>query len=491
MAGIKRVSGLFGGLACLFAFAFCACESVPENCGDGSRLNSATEFCFGGQAYPKCGGETYDPTAKKCEGGILKTQCGVNYYDPATEFCYGGQAYPKCGGGEYDPTVKKCEDGVMKSKCGNEYYNPATNFCVGDGLYSKCGGEEYDPASQKCESNVLKTKCGNDYYDTTAAFCAGDTVYSKCGGKKYDPATETCENNVLKGKCGGIDYNPTIEYCSADGTVHPITYTLTVSADPAGSGSVSRDPDAETYNVGTLVTVTATAAAGYTFTGWTGASTVTASIVQITMNGNKILTANFQQQSVPPPSNTTFVDSRDGKTYKKITIGTQTWMAENLNYDVPGTASDVCYAGRENNCAEYGRLYNWATVMNGASSSSLSPSGVQGVCPAGWHIPSDAEWTTLTDYVGGASTAGTKLKSSTGWTSSNRAGTDDLGWSALPGGRRIPGTFDFVSSRGYWWSATENGANLAWNRYMYYNYEYVSRDDDSKDKSFSVRCVQD
>jgi uncharacterized protein (TIGR02145 family)/uncharacterized repeat protein (TIGR02543 family) len=547
---------------------------VPENCGDGNRLNSATEFCFGGQAYPKCGGGEYDPTVKKCEDGVLKSKCGGDiFYDPATEFCYGSQAYLKCGGGEYDPTVKKCEDGILKSKCGNEYYNPATNFCVGDSVYSKCGGEEYNPATATCESNVLKGKCGSNSYNPATDFCVGDSVYAKCGGQIYVPATETCENNVLKGKCGGIDYNPATENCSG-GVISPITYTLTVSADPAVGGSVSREPDAETYNTGTSVTVTATPAAGYVFTGWSGASTATANVVQIRMDGNKTLTARFQMPAAgeryrvtfsvnggsgtapsdifvnsgysatlpsgsalsrtgfsfggwntessgtgtnyaagssyyptanitlyakwtPPSTPVAFIDSRDGNRYNGIAIGTQVWMAENLNYDVPDVTTDICYAGSVDSCEKYGRLYDWSTAMGGASSSNKVPSGVQGVCPAGWHLPSYAEWDTLINFVGGESTAGEKLKSSRGW-GSYRNGTDEYGFSALPGNRVRNDGYVSSSSEvgpGYWWSATESSDG---DYAFYWSISYtgrVAKDASSKTERYgwrnSVRCVQD
>jgi len=140
-----------------------------------------------------------------------------------------------------------------------------------------------------------------------------------------------------------------------------------------------------------------------------------------------------------------FTDGRDGKSYRSVRIGNQTWMAQNLDYDVPNVTSDVCYGNSASNCTKYGRLYNWSTAMNGASSSSAVPSGVRGVCPVNWHLPSDAEWTQLTDYVG--SNAGTKLKSSTGWNSYSGvpAGADTYGFSALPGGDGISGgSFDDV-----------------------------------------------
>jgi uncharacterized protein (TIGR02145 family) len=190
-------------------------------------------------------------------------------------------------------------------------------------------------------------------------------------------------------------------------------------------------------------------------------------------------------------SNGTMTDSRDGQTYKTVEIGSQTWMAENLNYAGPSNNIGLCYDSDPANCADYGRLYTWSEAMNGASSSSLTPSGVQGVCPAGWHLPSDAEWTTLTDFVGGYSTAGTKLKSQTGWNYDGN-GTDDYGFSALPGGYGYGGYFSNAGNLGgFWWSATEGDAVLARYRGMYYYGEGVNSDWNYKTSSYSVRCLQD
>ena len=179
----------------------------------------------------------------------------------------------------------------------------------------------------------------------------------------------------------------------------------------------------------------------------------------------------------------TFTDSRDGKSYDMTTIGTQTWMGENLNYAATGS---VCYGDDAGNCAKYGRLYNWSTAKQ--------------ACPAGWHLPSDAEWTTLTKFVGSA--AGKKLKSTRGWGDSwddEANGTDEYGFSALPGGRgRSGGGFYFEDYIGHWWSATEDDAGndyftgTAWYRTMQHDNVYVSRESDSKTYLLhSVRCVQD
>jgi uncharacterized protein (TIGR02145 family) len=162
----------------------------------------------------------------------------------------------------------------------------------------------------------------------------------------------------------------------------------------------------------------------------------------------------------------------EGQTYKTVKIGEQTWMAENLNYEAEGSK---CYDNNTANCTKYGRLYNWETAMT--------------ACPSGWHLPSNAEWTILTDYVG--SDAGTKLKSTSGWPSIGN-GTDNYGFSALPGGfGNSSGGFSTVGDYGYWWSTTETNSINAYCRYMFYVYSDVIRDFNSKSNLYSVRCLQD
>jgi len=262
-------------------------------------------------------------------------------------------------------------------------------------------------------------------------------------------------------------------------------YRLTINLNPPNRGTVT-PTSATLYNVDTPASITATPAPGFTFSNWTvtnGTATFAnesnASTI-VTLGSHATISANF----IPA---VTVTDPRDGQSYRVITIGNQTWMAENLNYDIPGVSTDVCYNNNSINCTTYGRLYTWSTVMDGASSSTLSPSGVQGICPSGWHVPSDAEWTTLTDLVG--SSAGTKLKSSSGWGWDGGNGTDDYGFSALPGGG-----IDNAGYGGSWWSATENdaeGAWSAWYRSMVYGNDGVSRGNYDKKHLFSLRCVRD
>ena len=142
------------------------------------------------------------------------------------------------------------------------------------------------------------------------------------------------------------------------------------------------------------------------------------------------------------------IDDRDGQVYKTVEIGSQTWMAENLNYDYNyRTAHSYCYA---DSCSKYGRLYTWSATVDSAAvfstagkgcgcHASRSPSGgiVRGVCPVGWHVPSLSEFQTLISYVGGYRVAGANLKSTSGWKCNSQYvgnGSDSYGFSALPAG---------------------------------------------------------
>ncbi len=181
-------------------------------------------------------------------------------------------------------------------------------------------------------------------------------------------------------------------------------------------------------------------------------------------------------------------DERDGNKYVYVTIGTgtmaQTWMAENLNFAASGSK---CGLGSYNNdvtdentvyCDTYGRLYDWNTAKN--------------VCPDGWHLPSKTEWEAMTDNIGGEDTEGKKLKAKNNWYSNN--GTDEHGFSALPGGGGGEG-MSFSGSygyNGYWWtsSGNEERDDLAYSRSMNCSYEYAYWNDVGKSALLSVRCVK-
>ncbi len=174
----------------------------------------------------------------------------------------------------------------------------------------------------------------------------------------------------------------------------------------------------------------------------------------------------------------TFTDSRDGQTYNTIKIGNQLWMAENLNYYT--SSGSWCYDNNSSNCSTYGRLYDWETALT--------------VAPASWHLPTDAEWTTLINSLGGESVAGGKMKETgtSHWNSPNTGATNESGFTALPGGRRSSdGSFHYLGSNAHFWSATEHDASYAWSRYLYCNSADVTRNYHDKSRGFCVRCVKD
>ena len=224
----------------------------------------------------------------------------------------------------------------------------------------------------------------------------------------------------------------------------------------------------------------------------------------------------------------TFTDPRDGKKYKSVKIGKQTWMAQNLDYHGEDGFLGLCYGDqprnkikKPENCQKYGRLYDWDEAIK--------------ACPKGWHLPTPQEWQTLMDFIsdGGKAeekvgmmgitelhliyAAGKKLKSKSGWKEydfsknspnnpkckwteidnrgrgieRNECAMDEYGFSALPGGRGTPdGDFSSVGEAGYWWSNSGNGDN-ACQYWMHYAVEYVTWNYGGKSPLYSVRCLQD
>jgi len=173
-------------------------------------------------------------------------------------------------------------------------------------------------------------------------------------------------------------------------------------------------------------------------------------------------------------------DSRDGKKYKTVKIGEQTWMAENLNYAADGSK---CYDNNPTNCDKYGRLYNWETAKK--------------ACPSGWHLPSKSEWETLTAAVGGEETEGKYLKATSGWEESyggeSGNGNDKFGFAALPGGFvSYDGGFYNANKDGIWWSASSDLEDNA----FAYDRSYYRGDNanwlihDKNSVLVSVRCLQ-
>jgi len=177
----------------------------------------------------------------------------------------------------------------------------------------------------------------------------------------------------------------------------------------------------------------------------------------------------------------TVTDSRDGKTYRIVKIGSQTWMAENLNFNANGSR---CHKDRADACARFGRLYDWNTAMS--------------ACPAEWRLPSLSDWQTLVNFAGGNETAGDKLKAKGGSWLKNRdgriGGTDDYGFSALPGGHFFGPShdrteFSGTGIHGTWWTAAHSGGSASV-RGMGHSNGIVGRAENFKSDLVSVRCIR-
>lgn len=187
---------------------------------------------------------------------------------------------------------------------------------------------------------------------------------------------------------------------------------------------------------------------------------------------------------VNPGGFQTFTDPRDGKTYKIVNIGDQTWFAENLNYE---TAGSWYYNDDEQYGNIYGRLYTWKAAST--------------ACPDGWHLASDGEWKALEKYVGMSdeeldkegmrgTDEGAKLKSPNYWSSG--VGLNTVGFSALPGGHRMAGgVFTGIEEWGKWWTYTEHDDGSAWFRSLHYHYKGIERLYSDKAEAYSVRCIKD
>lgn len=199
------------------------------------------------------------------------------------------------------------------------------------------------------------------------------------------------------------------------------------------------------------------------------------------------------------PTNEATASTNNSGSHEAVTVGSQVWMTKNLdvttyrNGDPIPQVTDLsqwenlttgawCYYENDPvNGAVYGKLYNWYAVND-----------PRGLAPAGWHVPSEAEWATLETFLGGESVAGGKMKSTTGWDSPNMEATNSSGWTGLPGGKLYPnGPFTTVGYRGYWWSSTEYSTGDAWVHYLFNDDAYLQKNNSGKAYGYSVRCIRD
>ena len=341
---------------------------------------------------------------------------------------FGRGAYLVVCGGD---TVGMIRDGISGEGC--------TITDNGDGSVTQdCGSETV---------TLYKAFCGGEAYDPDSRFCYEDSVVSLCGGKSYNLTENACLADSLYPLCNGDIFDSEAQFCHGNALYEKC------------AGEVY-DPQDSVCHEERLF--------GF------------------------------------------FEDNRDGQVYRAVRIGTQIWMAENLNYAYMPDTLSFCYNNSADSCAKYGRLYTWAAAMDSAARFSDNGKGcgngktcspanpVRGACPDGWHLPDTTEWSALETFVasslfdGTTDSAGYALKSTSGWKDDGN-GSDAFGFGALPAGYsgRV-GSFYFVFAYAYFWSATEDGANHAYLRNLYYYNETGLRTYDYyKGFALSIRCVKD
>ncbi|MEI6047856.1 MAG: FISUMP domain-containing protein [Bacteroidota bacterium] len=348
---------------------------------------------------------------------------------------------------------------------------------------------------------VAYTKPGNNPLQTVS------------GGQAATITAQTVTNTIDPPQVPGA---PTIGTATAGNGQATVTFTAPVSN--GGSAITGYTVTSSPGNI-----TAAGTASPITVTGLTNGTAYTFTVVATNANGNSL--PSSASNSVTPSAPSTTVSDIDGNTYNTVTIGSQVWMAENLkttkyndNSTIPPVTDNTAWAAATTgaysdynndpvNSTTYGRLYNWYAVDNNAA-TKVASNGGKNVCPTSWHVPSDAEWTTLTDYLtnngygyeGSGSDIAKSMASTSGWVTDPTAGNvgndqasnNSSGFTALPGGYRFySGAYYFIGYYGYWWCSTEYSATYAWTRYMYYGNATVGRSHDDKRSGFSVRCVRD
>lgn len=208
-----------------------------------------------------------------------------------------------------------------------------------------------------------------------------------------------------------------------------------------------------------------------------------------------------EDETPAPTNNPTTVSDIDGNVYHTVTVGTQVWMVENLRVTRYNDGTSIpkftdgavwstlsspgfCWYNNDSatNAPVYGAMYNWYAA------------GTANLCPVGWHVATEAEWATLSSYLGGDGISGDKLKESgtSHWNSPNNGATNESGFTALPGGNRSnTGTYGNMGIYGYWWTSTSLTSTLAASYFMNYSNHGVGLNYDTKRNGFSVRCVKD
>jgi uncharacterized protein (TIGR02145 family) len=378
---------------------------------------------------------------------------------------------------------------------------------------------------------------GNVTSDGGASIITCGVCWSTISGPTTALSTKTTDNpgtGIFTSSLTALSES-TVYYVKAyatnsAGTAYGNELTFTTSAVPSTVPEATTGVTAVAGNAQATVTFIApvnnggSVITGYTVTSSPGGLTAIGTASPIIVNGLTngiaytftVIATNAMGSSVASSASnsvtpTAPITDNDGNVYHAVTIGTQVWLAENLKttkYNdgtaIPNitdnsvwvalTTGAYCdHSNTPDNSNIYGRLYNWYVVDNNPA-TKVASNGGKNVCPTGWHVPNDDEWTTLINSLGGESIGGGKLKEIglTRWLTPNIGATNETGFTALPAGsRNEDGSCDGIGVLGDWWSSTEYSATIAGGRYVTYDDAVVLKDEVSKIDGISVRCVRD
>ncbi|MFA4907162.1 MAG: FISUMP domain-containing protein [archaeon] len=521
---LKRLSfAMFLGVA-IFTFFSCeknpteSSEKVPElatsevtdigrtsaTCGgtissDGGSTITAKGVCWSTGQTPKVSdNKTTDGTgAGSFESEITGLTAGTNYYVRAYATNGDGTGYGSAMSFKTDDpiepgvgTAEVSEITATTAKCGGEVYSDGGSAVIARGV---CWSTDQNPTVSDSKttdgtgtgsftSEITGLTAGTDYYVCTYATNSIGTGHGGVKSFRTDDipsvtTSEVSEITTTTAKCGGEVTSDGGSAVTSRGVCWSTDQNPTVSdsktTDGTGTGSFTSEITGLTAETEYYVCAYATNNVG------TGYGSV--------MSFTTIQTGT--------------VTDIDGNTYQTVKIGNQWWMAENLKVThyrngeaIPNVTDNTAWTGltsgaycdydnNATNADTYGRLYNWYAVDDSRN-----------IAPTGWHVPTDAEWQTLVDYLGGDAVAGGKMKEmgTTHWYSPNTGATNESGFSALPGGCRGDSGTDYdVGHHGTWWSATERDSDSAWYRSLSYNNSDVYRYYYREQNGFSVRCVGD
>ena len=420
--------------------------------GDNPSSNSGTSLCAG---------EGYDPAYQQCNNGVVENK---NRSSSSSRIGYCNYGPRECYPMDTEEDVANCAAwGQVVNSCPTIYgycnYGPGqwcyqmyteedvANCAVQGQVVSSC---PTTPSSSSSTPNTPSSSSGVIILSSSSSIVTSYCDYgpiTEYGGGCFPMATEDDEANCAKWgfivnsctnpKCGTLDYNLSTQFC----------YNNSKVGNKCGTRTEVFDPDLYSC-IGSVISL---------------------------------------KNSV----------SYGGESYGAVLIGTQTWMAKNLNY-TPSSGNHKCPDNTTSNCTTYGRQYDWATAMDLVSSYNTTlytatTTKHKGICPTGWHIPSSAEWSTLVSFVG--STPGIKLRAPNTIYVIGNQGTNDYGFSALLGGYVEYGSlydsYKEVGSMGVWWTATQYEASNAYNRAMSTSNANVNDNSMTKRNMLSVRCIKD